>query len=212
MAVDQSGTRRRSYSSPKRRQQAAETRGGRAGHGALRHARLERHGHAGRREGGGVSVETVYATFGNKTDLLMAASMSRSWATRRPSPSGSVPSSGRLAGPVPPSGACRRPSRPRGPRAGTRGIGRVREGAASDPTLATRLADGERNRRADVTQAAELVAAREVTTSESDGVWAVTSTEVFDLLVDRAGRGEDAYEDWLADTISRLLPAEDHAP
>ena len=139
--------------------------------------------------------------------------MSRSWATRRPSPSGSVPSSRRSARVVPPSGRAPWPVSPARSTRCTRGIGRaLREGAASDPTLATRLADGERNRRADVTQAAQLVAAREVTTSETDGVWAVTSTEVFDLLVERAGWSEDAYEDWLADTIGRLLPAEDHAP
>ena len=66
---------RRAYTSPRRRQQAAETR---AAVQATAAALFSEKGWAatGMRDvatAAGVSVETVYASFGSKADLLMAA-------------------------------------------------------------------------------------------------------------------------------------------
>src|SRR5262245_48773732 len=73
--VTSRGTRRRTYTSPRRQQQAAETRAAvLAAAGPL----FSERGWAatGVRDvatGAGVSVETVYANFGSKADLLLAA-------------------------------------------------------------------------------------------------------------------------------------------
>ena len=46
---------------------------------------------------------------------------------------------------------------------------------------------------------------KERTAREVDGLWAVLSMEVYQLLVDRTGWSAARYEEWLADTIGRLL-------
>ena len=88
----------------------------------------------------------------------------------------------------------------------TYGIGKaLREAAAGDAELAKRLAEGEERRRLDVDEGAQLVAGRPISDTERDGLWAVLSMEVYQLLVDRAGWTATRYEEWLAETIVRLL-------
>ncbi len=88
----------------------------------------------------------------------------------------------------------------------TSGIGRaLREAAAGDAELAERLTEAEERRRLNVDQGARLVAGRPVTDTVRDGLWAVLSMEVYQLLVDRAGWSAARYEEWLAETIGRLL-------
>ena len=41
---------------------------------------------------------------------------------------------------------------------------------------------------------------------ERDGVWALTSPEVFLLLVESSGWTVDQYEAWMAETLDRVLP------
>src|SRR5215207_4504963 len=75
MTTGQAPPRRRAYRSPRRQQQAAETRA------AVLAAAVQLFGERGWAATGmrevaraaGVSVETVYAGFGSKSDLLMAA-------------------------------------------------------------------------------------------------------------------------------------------
>ncbi len=82
----------------------------------------------------------------------------------------------------------------------------LREAAASDAELAKRLAEAEARRRINVDEGVHLVAGRPISDTERDGLWAVLSMEVYQLLVDRAGWSAARYEEWLADTIARLLP------
>ena len=199
---------RRRYESPLRAEQAARTRtavleaatrlfasNGWAGTGMREVARAA-----------GVAVETVYATFGSKTDLLLAALDVAVVGDVEPVALGDRPEFAALG----------RGSRAARARAAARlvrdinermaGIGRAfREAAVGDAGLAKRLAEAEERRRRNVGEAAELVAGRPVTDTERDGVWAVVSLEVHQLLVERTGWSGDAYEAWLADAIERLL-------
>jgi AcrR family transcriptional regulator len=199
---------RRRYESPLRAEQAARTRAavldaagrlfaanGWAGTGVRDVARAA-----------GVAVETVYTAFGSKTDLLLAAIDVAVVGDLDPVALGDRPEFAALG---------------RGPRAARAraaahlvrdinerlaGIGKAfREAAVGDATLAQRLVEAEDRRRVSVGQAADLVAGRPVTDTERDGLWAVVSLEVHDLLVQRTGWSGDAYESWLADAIERLL-------
>jgi AcrR family transcriptional regulator len=211
MTTGSNAARRRAYSSPKRRQQAAETRAAVLEHAV---ALFGERGWAGTgmrdiARAAGVSVETVYATFGSKTDLLIAALDLAVVGDAEPvalqeRPEFTALGRGSMAERTRAAARLAREVNER-----TTGVGRaLREGAAADEQLAQRLAVGESNRRADVARAAHLVADRPVSPSESDGIWAVVSVEVFHLLVERAGWSTRRYEHWLADTIARLLTGE----
>jgi AcrR family transcriptional regulator len=154
----------------------------------------------------GVAVETVYANFGSKPDLLLAAIDVAVVGDAEPLALGERPEFAAVG---------------RGPRTAraraaahlvrevnerTAGLGKaLREAAVADTELARRLSEAEERRRVNVGQAAELVAGRPVTDAERDGLWAVVGLEVHQLLVERAGWTGAAYESWLADTIERLL-------
>jgi AcrR family transcriptional regulator len=212
MVADASQARtqkRRRYESPRRSQQAAETR-----HTVLQAAArlFEECGWAatGMRDiaqAADVAVETVYANFGSKVDLLFAALDVAIVGDSEPIALSDRPEFAEL----------RRGRRSDRARAAARlvraihertyGIGKaLRAAAAGDPHSAKRLADGEQRRRLDVEEGARIVAQRDLTESERDGLWAVMSMEVYELLVDRAGWSPDQYEKWLAETILRLLP------
>ncbi len=161
----------------------------------------------------GVSVETVYANFGSKGDLLQAAIDVAVVGDSAPVPLRDRPEFSQL-------GRGRLADRARaaarlvaGINARTHGIAKaLREAAASDPDLERQLADGEERRRRDTAEGLQLVAGRRPTDAERDGLWAVLGTEVYALLVDRSGWSVTQYETWLADTIVRLLaPAKEVA-
>lgn len=201
------GTRQR-YHSPRRREGAAQTRvavleaatqlfgeHGWAGTGMRDVAHVAR-----------VAVETVYSNFGSKTELLSAALDVAVVGDRLPIALAERPEFAELAnGPL----ATRARSAARLVRQiheRTYRLGRaLREAAASDAELEKQLAELEERRRINVEQGAHLVARRPLSDTERDGLWAVLSMEVFQLLVERAGWSADAYEDWLAGTIGRLV-------
>jgi AcrR family transcriptional regulator len=79
------------------------------------------------------------------------------------------------------------------------------EAAAGDAKLAKTLQDTDESRRVSVRQGAELVAQRSLTQAEVDGLWAVLSVEVFRLLVERSGWSTPQYESWAGQTIRRLV-------
>jgi AcrR family transcriptional regulator len=200
---------RRTYSSPKRREQAAATRAVVLDQAVAMFA--ERGWAAtGMRDiagAAGVSVETVYAAFGSKTELMMAAIDLAVVGDTAPVALGSRPEFLVLGDGTMTERARAAARLAREVNERTVGLHRaLREGAASDAALAHRLAAGERRRRTDVAHATRLVARRRVTPDERDGVWALVSTEVYELLVERTGWTGRRYERWIADTIARLLP------
>lgn len=82
----------------------------------------------------------------------------------------------------------------------------VREAAAGDEEMADALHEARERQRRDVARAAELVLGRPPRTAERDGIWAVTSPEVYDLLVEASGWSADQYEAWMAETLDRVVP------
>ena len=154
----------------------------------------------------GVAVETVYSNFGSKPELLLAAIDVAVVGDIQPIPLGERPEFAAL-GEGPLSARVRAAARlNREVHERTYGIGKaLREAAAGDTELAKRLSEAEARRRMNIEQGAHLVAGRPITDTARDGLWAVLSMEVYQLLVDRAGWSAERYEDWIADTIGRLL-------
>ena len=209
MATEQAAQARRAYRSPRREQQAAETRAmvvaaaarlfgerGWAGTGMRDVARAA-----------GVSVETVYASFRSKADLLLAAIDVAVVGDAAPVPLHQRPEFAAL-------GSGTRQQRARATARLVTGINQrtagvvlaLREAAASDPELAERMREREQRRRINVEQGAALVAGRAVTPEEVDGLWAVLAVEVYQLLTELRGWTPQQYENWLAGVIDRLLP------
>jgi len=154
----------------------------------------------------GVAVETIYARFGSKTELLSAAMDIAVVGDALPVPLSDRPEYRALG---------RGTLRERGQAAGrllreihvrTAALGRaLREGAATDEELAKRLAALEQRRRVNVAEAAALITGRPADDMEVDGIWAVVSVEVYALLTQHAGWSADRYEQWVAETIVELL-------
>jgi AcrR family transcriptional regulator len=212
MATGQAAQARRPYRSPRREQQAAETRAvvvaaaarlfGERGWAATGMREIAR--------AAGVSVETVYAGFRSKTELLMAAIDVAVVGDVEPVPLEQRPEFAAL-------GSGTRQQRARAAARLTAGINQrgagvilaLREGAASDTVLARRMREAEQRRRIDVEQGAALVAGRAVTPEEADGLWAVLAVEVYQLLTELRGWTVRQYEDWLTGVFDRLLPGPD---
>ncbi len=83
------------------------------------------------------------------------------------------------------------------------------QGSAADTELAQRLADLDERRRREVAGYFELVASRPATPEQVDEVWLLTSAEVFHMLVHRSGWTPEQHERWLA---ARLVGLTSHAP
>jgi AcrR family transcriptional regulator len=199
---------RRAYRSPRRRLQAAETRS------AVVDAALLLFGDHGWAATGmrdvareaGVSVETVYANFSSKSELLMAAFDVAVVGDAEPAPLSQRPEFTVLG----------RGNRKQRARAAahlvtaihqrTAGVNlALREAAASDAEAARRLREGEQRRRLNVEEGASLVIGAPATAEECDGLWAVMDVEVYRLLTDLRGWTVEKYEGWLAGAIDRLL-------
>ena len=199
---------RRRYQSPRRLQHAAQTRA------AVLEAATRLFGENGWAGTGmrdvahaaGVAVETVYSNFGSKSDLLLAALDVAVVGDTQPIPLVERPEFAGL-GRGPRAARARAAAKlVRGIHERTYKIGKaLREGAVGDPELATRLTQGEERRRLNVDQGARLVAGRPISDTERDGLWAVLSMEVYQLLVERAGWSAARYEEWAAAAIGRLL-------
>lgn len=159
----------------------------------------------------GVSVETVYATFGSKSDLLMAAidvavvgdtdpvamnQRSEFTALGRGSREQRIRAAAELM-----TAVHRR----------TAGVNHaLREAAASDPQLDRLMREREEGRRRNVAEAMELVTGQPVTAERCDAMWAVLDIGVYRMLTDLRGWTTDQYQEWLADTIDRLIDASPH--
>lgn len=211
MAVESGATRRR-YVSPRRDQQVAETRA------AILEAAIDLFGSRGWTGTGvrdvarqaGVSVETVYSTFGSKVGLFKAALDVSVVGDLAQVPLAERPDFARIGegAAVERVGAAAALVRQINDRvSGLRNA--LREGAYAESELATMQGELEQRRMADVEQGVRMIAGGGVAESAVEGVWAVVSVEVFQLLTTHAGWSFDQYERWLADAIGRLLaPAE----
>lgn len=159
--------------------------------------------------GAGVAVETVYATIGSKADLLLAVLDVGVVGDDLPIPLTERAEFAAL-------GRGSRRQRARAAARLVRGINErnygmqkaLREAAASDAELLKRLREADERRRANVEDGMRLVAGRPVSSTERDGLWAVLSAEVYELLVERSGWSGTRYERWLADTGLCLLHQE----
>jgi AcrR family transcriptional regulator len=199
---------RRAYRSPRRQQQAVETRTlvlaaatrlfadrGWAATGMRDVAREA-----------GVSVETVYAGFRSKSDLLMAAIDVAVVGDTEP-----VPLSQRAE-----FAALGRGTRQERIRVAARLMTEIhrrtagvnvalREAAASDPELDRQMREREENRRSNIEEGMSLVTERQVSPEQCDALWAVLDVGNFRLLTELRGWTPEQYETWLADVIDRLL-------
>jgi AcrR family transcriptional regulator len=154
----------------------------------------------------GVAVETVYALFGSKVALLRAALDvavvgDTALVALRDRPAFAALGQGSMT-----ERARAAASLVGGINERLHGLGQaLREGAPGDVELAQHLSDAEARRRTDVAHGGRLIAGRRISETERDGLWAVLSVEVYELLVGRAGWSIARYEKWITEAILRLL-------
>lgn len=198
----------RAYRSPRRQEQAAETRElvlsaasmlfGAQGWSATGMRDVAREA--------GVAVETVYANFRSKSELLMAAIDVGVVGDVEPVPLAQRPEFAALSVGSFADRAAAAARLVADVHERTSGLRRaLGEAAVSEPALADTLVLAENRRLVNVMQAAELITGRRVDPMERDGVWAVTSFEVFHLLTGIAGWSTRRYQDWLAQVLGQLL-------
>jgi len=84
----------------------------------------------------------------------------------------------------------------------------IRQAAGSDAEMADELRATRERQRTDVEASIGLILGREPTPMERDGVWAVTSPDVYCLLVDDSGWTPEQYEQWMSGALERLLKPE----
>lgn len=199
---------RRAYDSPRRRRQAAATRRavvevatrlfGEHGFAATGMRDVAREAE--------VAVETVYASYRSKTELLMAAidhavvggdepvamaDRTEFRALGEGSRADRIRAAAQLITDV------------NGRTSGV--ILALREAAPSDQELARLMREREQGRRDNVEQGIALVTGRAVDARTCDALWAVFDVGAYRLLVDLRGWSPQEYCDWLADAIDRLL-------
>jgi len=201
---------RRPYRSARRQQQAAQTRALvlAAATSLFADRGWSSTGMRDIAKAAGVAVETVYASFGSKTELLLTAIDVGVVGDTEPMPLSQRPEFtalgvGSVADRI--AAAARMLT---GINQRTWGLRRaLNEAAGSEPQLAARLQELERRRRDDIRQGVEIAIGRPVEDDVLDGLWVVMSADVYCLLTQVGGRPADDYERWLATTIQSLLTA-----
>jgi len=199
---------RRPYNSARRRQQAAETRALVLAAATTLFAERGWSG-TGMRDvakQAGVAVETVYASFGSKADLLVTAIDVGVVGDTAPVPLSDRPEYAAL-------GVGSLTDRIEATARLMVGINQrswglqraLREAAVSEPQLATKLHELEHRRLDSVRQGAELVLGRPVDEDTLDGLWALLDSQVFALLTQIGGRSVEDYERWVISTVTQLL-------
>jgi AcrR family transcriptional regulator len=154
----------------------------------------------------GVSVETVYANFGSKAQLLdevldvavvgddePVALMERAEfaALGQGNQGQRAAAAARLASAI---------------NGRTAGLQRaLREAAAVEPDLATRLEAARARQRVTVHAAVSMLTGREADATAAEGLSAVVSDEVYELLTGSAGWSPAKYEEWLTGVLVRLF-------
>jgi len=210
MTQEATAARRRPYRSPRRIEQAAQTR---AAVLAAAESLFAARGWAatGMRDvarEAGVAVETVYANFRSKAELLMAAIGVGVVGDAEPVSLADRSEFAELAvGPFNQrvTTAARLLTQIQLRTAGLHVA--LRQGAASEPELARLLMEGENRRRLNIQQAAELMTGRPIGVADADALWAVLSIDVFRLLTELSGWSVSQYEQWAAREIAQRLDA-----
>ena len=200
--------RQSTYHSPLRARQAAETR--RTVLAAATRLFTER-GWAGTTlaavaADAGTAVETVYATFGSKSGLLIAAIDVAIVGDEGQQPLVERPEFAGL-------GVGERSTRlALAARIITRALeravplmGTLREASASDTAASTRLDAYENDRRAVIAAGLQLIKGRSASESLVDSMWALASPEVFIKLTSERSWSVARYERWLRETAFVLL-------
>lgn len=155
----------------------------------------------------GVATETVYAYFASKRDLLQAvvdlavvgddqpialAERAEFAAIGRGTREKRINAAARLL---------------TGVHVRTAAFAKVlREAANNDQEIAALLMATRERQRRDVTAAVELIIGCEVGETDRDGVWALTSPEVYLLLVESSRWTVDQYEAWMSEMLERAVP------
>ncbi len=199
----------RRYASPIRAQRAQETRA------ALMTAAAELFSTKGWAATGmrdvagaaGVAIETVYSHFASKRALLQAVidvavvGDERSLAVAERDEFAAL-GRGRRSARVTAAAALVRAVHER-----TASYAMVlREAAPGDEQIAELLQATRSRQREDIEAGAALIVGRPPTAVETDELWALLSPELYLLLVNEAGWTPAAYEDWVATTLSRVIP------
>jgi AcrR family transcriptional regulator len=154
----------------------------------------------------GVSIETIYAGFGSKGDLLAAVIDVAVVGDDLP-----IPLAQRDVALVLGIGTrVERAAKAAGMSAAISSrtcelVQALTQGSATDASLAQRLAAVDKRRRVQIAAYFEQVASRAPTLPELDEVWLLTSAEVFHLLVHRSGWTPEQHEQWLADSLLRIV-------
>ena len=154
----------------------------------------------------GVSVETVYAHFGSKVDLLQQVFDVTVVGDDDPvalvdRPEFTALSAGARRERVLAAAALNTAINHR-----TSPMFRaLREAAAVEPVLALRLQSLRMSQRETIRRALEMVGGQEVPATQADGLWALLSQEVYELLVGSAGWSSAQYQTWVAQAITTTL-------
>jgi AcrR family transcriptional regulator len=88
----------------------------------------------------------------------------------------------------------------------------MREAASSDATLADLVAQLHDQRRLEFSRGGSLVASRQISDAESDGLWALLSVDVYLLLTGHVGWTDAVYRAWAGDSLAVLLDTPRSAP
>lgn len=153
-----------------------------------------------------VSVETVYANFGSKAQLLKQAMDVAVVGDDEPVPLSDRPEFRALA-----EGDARARAEATGRlmvslrRRTARLQGVLQQAGPSDPELTEMLQAGRVTERQQFREGLTAVAQRDVTETEVDEMFAVLSNDVYLLLTETCGWTDDAYQTWVATTVVRLL-------
>jgi AcrR family transcriptional regulator len=203
-----SASGRRQYRSARRQQQAAETRSLvlAAATALFSEGGWSRTGMRDIAKRAGVAIETVYANFGSKSELLLTAIDVGVVGDTTPVPLSDRPEFAAL-------GAGDRADRLATAARLLTGINQrswglrraMSEAAVSEPQLEAKLHELEQRRRDNVRQGAEMVVRRPLDEKTLDALWVLMGADVFYLLTQIRGHSVEDYEEWLAHTLGRLL-------
>jgi AcrR family transcriptional regulator len=154
----------------------------------------------------GVAVQTVYASFASKSDVLLAAIDVGVVGDTRPVRLSDRSEFAALALGSVAERVAVAARMLTGINQRTWGLRRaLGEGAGGDPALEAKRGELQSRRRDNIRQGLELVTGTQVEQDVVDAVWVVTDVDAFDLVTRIGGRSVEDYERWLAATIHGLL-------